>query len=270
MKSSIHLLIIVILTFCLAGCGSRGNEPVSANSDNVAEQTNAPGKVSEPEPTAPARKNMVPSKTRPAEPRQDAPYENLATRNPIPEDRPEAAPRAPAMETIPSGTAVTVVLNQGIGTDNNQEGDTFTADLAETLTINGKVLADKGALVAGRVRTIEEPGKVKGRARMELELTELRVGGRSYNLDTEPFIAVAPDNKDRDAAIIAGGAGAGAIIGAATKGKKGAAIGAIIGGGSGTTAVLMTRGKDIHLDPEAKVNFVLKDSVRLPAVRPAS
>jgi hypothetical protein len=171
------------------------------------------------------------------------------------------------MAKVPAGTAFTIVLNQGLGTDNNKEGDTFTGNLAAPMTVDGRVVAEKGADVTGRVSKIEEPGKVKGRARMELELTRIRAGGRNYSLETEPFIAVAPDSKERDAAIIAGGAGAGAVIGGITKGKKGAAIGAVIGGGTGTTAVLMTRGKDIHLDPEAKVNFVLEDDLSLPVAR---
>ena len=139
----------------------------------------------------------------------------------------------------------------------------------ENLTIDGRVVAERGAGVTGRVTRVDDPGKVKGRARLELELTGIKTD-KTYKLDTEPFIAVAPDNKDRDAAIIAGGAGVGAIIGGIASGGKGAAIGAIIGGGSGTTAVLMTKGQNIHLDAEAKVNFVLKDQVSLPVIRTAS
>jgi hypothetical protein len=45
------------------------------------------------------------------------------------------------------------------------------------------------------------------------------------------------------ALIIGGSAGAGAGIGAVTKGKKGAAVGAVIGGVAGTVYDLMTRNK---------------------------
>jgi hypothetical protein len=173
------------------------------------------------------------------------------------------------MVTIPSGTAVTVVLGEALATDTTKEGDTFVATLAAPLTIDGRVVAERGADVTGRVTKVDDPGKVKGRARMELELTSIKAD-KAYKLDTEPFIAVAPDNKDRDAAIIAGGAGVGAIIGGIAKGGKGAAIGAIIGGGSGTTAVLMTKGQNIRLEPETKVNFVLKESLSLPVIRSAS
>jgi hypothetical protein len=171
------------------------------------------------------------------------------------------------MTTVPEGTKLTVILIDPVSTETSEEGDTFTASLAESIMVDGRMVAEKGTRVQGRVERVEEPGKVKGRAALELTLTGIRDGARIIDLSTEPFTAVAEDNKDRDAGIIAGGAGVGATIGAIAGGKKGAAIGAVIGGGSGTTAVLVTRGEHIRLDSEAKVNFVLDDSVRLPVIR---
>jgi hypothetical protein len=172
-----------------------------------------------------------------------------------------------AKVSVPSGTAFSVVLLDPISTDTNQQGDAFTATLYAPLVVDGKVLAEKGDRVKGTIKNIEEAGKVKGRARLELVLNEITVKNRNYRVSTEPFIAVAEDSKDRDAGLIAGGAGVGAAIGAIAGGKKGAALGAIIGGGSGTTAVLMTKGKPIKLDAETKVNFVLSDDVSLPVIR---
>jgi hypothetical protein len=172
-----------------------------------------------------------------------------------------------AKVSVPSGTAFSVVLLDPISTDTNQEGDTFTATLYAPMVVDGKVVAEKGDRVKGTIKNVEEAGKVKGRARLELVLNEITVKNRNYRVSTEPFIAVAEDSKDRDAGLIAGGAGVGAAIGAIAGGKKGAALGAIIGGGSGTTAVLMTKGKPIKLDPETKVNFVLSDDVSLPVIR---
>ena len=88
-----------------------------------------------------------------------------------------------------------------------------------------------------------------------------------YKLSTEPFIAVGGSSTDRDAGMIAGGGGVGAVIGAIAGGGKGAAIGAIIGGGTGTTAILLTKGKQLKLEPETKINFVLSKDVDLPVIR---
>jgi hypothetical protein len=172
--------------------------------------------------------------------------------------------------TVPEGTRITVTLIDSLSTETNQEGDIFTASLTEPITLNGKVVAEKGTDVQGRIESVEEPGRVKGRASLELKLTGIRNGSRFVEFSTEPFTAVAEDNKDRDAGIIAGGAGVGAIIGAIAGGKKGAPIGAVIGGGSGTTAVLVTRGNHIRLDPETRVNFVLDEPVQLTVIRSAT
>ena len=162
--------------------------------------------------------------------------------------------------------ALTVTLAEPLSTDANKEGDKFSAHLTQPIVVNGKVVADKGDLVTGHVNKLEEPGRVKGRARLELVLDQITTSHKTYNLSTEPFIVVAGSNKDRDAAIIAGGAGVGAIIGAVT-GGKGAALGAITGGGSGTTAVLLTKGDQLKLEPETRVNFVLAKDIDLPVIR---
>jgi hypothetical protein len=132
---------------------------------------------------------------------------------------------------------------------------------------HGKVVADKGDRVTGHLAKLEDPGRVKGRARLELVLDEIRTSKNTYKISTEPFVAVAEDTHGRDAAEIGGGAAVGAAIGAIAGGKKGAAIGAVIGGGTGTTAVLVTKGKHLKLEPETKVNFVLKRDVDLPVIR---
>ena len=188
------------------------------------------------------------------------------------EDRPANAdrvPRAPAveMQTIPAGTSLTVTMSDEVSTSSSKEGDTFHAALTDAWIVDGRVVAERGDHVVGRVDDIVTPGKVKGRAQLTLVLTELATNDRRYKIKTEPFVAIAVDNKERDAAIIAGGAGVGAAIGAITGGKKGAAIGAILGGGGGTAAVLTTPGKSMKIEPETKVNFVLDNDVRLPVVR---
>jgi hypothetical protein len=173
------------------------------------------------------------------------------------------------MHTVAAGTPLTIVMGGLISTATSKDGDTFEGTLAEDWSVDGRIVAERGDTVTGRVQDVMQPGKVKGRAQLTLTLTEIFAGNRGYRISTEPFVAIAVDNKERDAAIIAGGAGIGAAIGAITGGKKGAAIGAIIGGGGGTATVLATPGQDMKIEPETKVNFVLDDAVRLPVLRRA-
>lgn len=171
------------------------------------------------------------------------------------------------MYTVPAGTPLTIVIGSLVSTATSKDGDTFEGMLSEDWLVDGKLVAERGDTVTGRVQDVMQPGKVKGKAQLTLVLTEIFAKNRGYKISSEPFVAIAVDNKERDAAIIAGGAGIGAAIGAITGGKKGAAIGAIIGGGGGTATVLATPGNDMKIEPETKINFVLDKSVRLPVIR---
>jgi hypothetical protein len=72
-------------------------------------------------------------------------------------------------------------------------------------------------------------------------------GSSGYRMQTQPWVAVAPATKKKDALTIGIPAAGGAAVGALVDGKKGAAIGAAAGGGAGTAAVLSTRGKDVRI-----------------------
>jgi hypothetical protein len=87
------------------------------------------------------------------------------------------------------------------------------------------------------------------------------VGQKSYSITTDPFSAQAGAETKQNALKVGGGAAIGAIIGAIAGGKKGAATGAAVGGGAGTAAVLATRGQQLKIESEQKVNFVLRKDV---------
>jgi outer membrane lipoprotein SlyB len=88
------------------------------------------------------------------------------------------------------------------------------------------------------------------------------VRGRTQRLDTTEIEATAADSHERDAAVIGGGAAAGAIVGAISGGGKGAKKGAIIGGVAGTGAVLATKGKEVELPAGSRWTVRVKDSVK--------
>jgi hypothetical protein len=275
-------LIRMPLLFLLLGLGSCGRDnppdaapappnPAPAANDESVEapkspETAAPQKpASKPAPTSPRRVD-TPSPSQPPKPTTNS---EVVSNTRVEAESVDRAPQAPAVatRTIPAGTSLTVVMSDEVSTATSREGDTFHAALAEPWIVDGRVVAEEGDKTVGRVEEVVNPGRVKGRAQLKLVLTELSTGDRRYKIKTEPFVAIAVDNKERDAAIIAGGAGVGAAIGAITGGKKGAAIGAIIGGGGGTATVLATPGQSMKIEPETKVNFVLDNDIRLPVIR---
>jgi hypothetical protein len=164
---------------------------------------------------------------------------------------------------IPSGTVLKVSLIDALDSDTSSPGDRFLASLAESVVVNGATLLPKGTKVRGRVIDADGSGRVKGRAAIRLALTDIMHGDSMVAIMTETFAATADSTQTRDAEIIAGGAGVGAVIGAITGGKTGAGIGAVTGGGAGTGVVLATKGKEIHYGPETRLNFTLTNSVEL-------
>ena len=164
---------------------------------------------------------------------------------------------------LPSGTVLRLALNDTLDTKQTSAGDHFTGNLADALVVNGTTLLPEGTLFHGRVIDAQGSGKVKGRASIRLELTDLVQNNRTVAITTDTFSATADPTHGRDAGIVAGGAGVGAVIGAIAGGKKGAGIGAITGGGAGTGVVLATKGNEIHYGPETHLNFTLTNSVKL-------
>ena len=162
--------------------------------------------------------------------------------------------------TLPAETRIAVRLIDSVSTETNKAGDTFLASLAEPLMVNGVTLFAKDTSVAGKVLSVEEPGRVSGVASISLQLTEIQPRkGSPLPLETQPFSETAKAEKKKDAAIIGAGTGIGAAIGAIAGGGKGAAIGAIAGGGSSSGYVLATKGKQLKYPSETLMTFKLAE-----------
>ena len=164
---------------------------------------------------------------------------------------------------LEEGTPLVMALETTVSTASAKPGDIVMARLLEPVRRGEKVLVPEGAEVRGKVTTAVRPGKVKGRARLVVDFERLTVDGRAHEIAASAIDITAGDSKKRDAALIGGGAGAGAIIGGIADGGKGAAIGGLIGGAAGTGAVLTTRGKDVVLRAGSQVKVKLSQELRL-------
>jgi hypothetical protein len=161
---------------------------------------------------------------------------------------------------VPAGTPLSVVLIDPLGSEISQPGDTFLASLAEPLSVNGSVVFTKGTTVQGRVRAVEDSGRIQGRAHIELELNEIRADGRTASISTKPFSETAQSNTGRDVAIGAAGGTAGAVIGGLAGGKTGA----VIGGAAGAAgSVMATKGEELFYPTESHFTFTLSQGVEV-------
>ncbi len=165
--------------------------------------------------------------------------------------------------TVPAGTVLTVKLGQAVGSKVSTSGDTFTATVAEPVSIEGKVVIPEGSEATGTVVEAVPRGRFKGAAKLQLVLDSVSVGGNNYKLETASVTRTMKGKGKRTAGFIGGGAAAGAIIGAIAGGGKGAAIGALAGGGAGTAGAAFTGNKDITFPAESALSFSLLQPVEI-------
>jgi hypothetical protein len=167
-----------------------------------------------------------------------------------------AAPK-PRPIVVPADTSISVVLDQLVGSKTSRTGETFTATVEALVEVDGKVAIPKGAHTAGIVKNAKAAGHFKGGAVLELALTSVTLGDKEYEIETSAPLVTTKGKGKRTAAMVGGGAGGGAAIGAVASGGKGAAIGALIGAAAGTGGAGLTGNRDITLPAETALSFKL-------------
>ncbi len=168
----------------------------------------------------------------------------------------EAAPR-PRPLVVPADTAISVVLDEPLGSKTSTTGQTFTATVQVPVEIDGRVAIPKRARVTGVVKDAKAAGRFKGGAVLALELTSVTVNEKEHEIQTTAHTVTSTGKGKRTAAMVGGGAGGGAAIGAVAGGGKGAAIGALIGAAAGTGGAGLTGNRDITLPAETALSFKL-------------
>lgn len=242
-------IAIASLSLILGGCTKTGSSsssstpPATAGGSNAANAPNAgsaaPPGASDSNPAASAS-NAAP--TAPAAP---------------------AVPEAPPPIRVPSGTVLTVTLDQSVSTKDSQAGDRFLASLAEPVTVEGRTVLPAGTGASGTITLADSAGRVKGGAALALTLDSITLQGKKYSVETNSFEEAGKGRGKRTAIGAGGGAAFGAIIGALAGGGKGAAIGAVAGGGAGTAGTAFTGKRDFSIPAETRLHFKLVKPLRV-------
>jgi hypothetical protein len=156
---------------------------------------------------------------------------------------------------VPTGTAITVRVDQALGSKSSKTGDTFTATVANPVSVNGKVVIPAQSSATGTVVKAQAKGKVKGEAVLQLALTQITINGRNYPIATNMSSSTEKGKGKRTAVTTGGGAAIGALAG----GGKGA----VIGGAVGFVGGALTGNKQIEIPAESALSFQLTKSLTL-------
>ncbi len=139
---------------------------------------------------------------------------------------------------VPAGTVIPVRLTSRVSTKNSKDGDGIYGKTTFPITVNNKIVIPEGSFVRGRITELKRPGRVKGKGEITLNFQTLVLpNGITIPLYTS----------------LRGAGGAGERGG----GGKGAAVGGVGGAAVGTAAVLLSRGKDLVLEPGTTIEIVL-------------
>jgi hypothetical protein len=170
--------------------------------------------------------------------------------------------RAQRKVKVPAGTQLLVRMIDTVDSSKNAVGSRFAAVLETNLEVDGIVVAPAGTKVYGRLAQAKQAGRMAGKSELELELTEVVIGGTAYPIFSSDYQAKGKSSGGRSAKRVLGGAGLGAIIG----GIAGSAgMGAAIGAAAGTTAALVQKGQKVSVPSETLLEFRLEQPAYLPA-----
>ncbi len=178
-----------------------------------------------------------------------------------------------ASYTIPAGTVLNCRLSQTLTTKLNNQGQAFTASIAEPLMINGQEAIPIGTTVRGRISSLDRPGRIKGVGRMMLSPETLSLpNGRTFTLKAvllhaygapgaqvvgSEGLVKGPDAHRGDLLEIGIGTGGGTFLGTLVGGLHGGFVGGLIGGSVALADRLRRRGPDLALPTGTELKFQL-------------
>ena len=180
-------------------------------------------------------------------------------------------PPQPRQVQVPAGATVTIRMIDGVDSSVNHAGEIFHASLDAPVVVDNQVIVSKGADVYVRLVSASSAGKFTGKSELHLELVKLEFQGRSYPLVSSTYSLSGDSRGKNTAAKVGGGAVLGTLIGAIAGGGKGAAIGAGVGAAGGGVYQGVTKGKEVRIPSETKLDFQLDQPVTVTVMpRPAS
>src|SRR3989454_5664673 len=171
---------------------------------------------------------------------------------------PAPPPPQPVTVTVPANSIVTIRTIDAIDSSTNHAGEVFKASLDAPIVVDSRVIVPAGEDGYLKLVGANSTGPLPGGSEFRLDLASIVFQGKTYNVVSSDVKQTGASRGKRSAATIGGGAALGALIGAVAGGGKGAAIGAAVGGGAGTGVQVLTKGQQVKIPSETRLDFTLQ------------
>ena len=169
------------------------------------------------------------------------------------------------MAALAQDIEIQAELMNGIGTGTSRKGDLISARVIAPTALQGDILD-------GKVNDSKAGGKIGGRSVLSFSFETLRHGGQVIPLSAQVRSMANSKgqlNTDEEGRVVrgssgnvgkvAGGTGAGALIGGLARGGRGAAIGAVAGAVASIVLIeVAAEGPSIRLDAGSRVTLLAK------------
>ena len=184
--------------------------------------------------------------------------------------------------TVPEGTIIPIVITAYLNTKSSKAGDIVYAATVYPIWIQQRLVIPKGSEIRGTLTDVVRPGRIKGKGKLVIRFDDILLpngvkhdliatfrsihGPGDEQLDRDSESVGTGSSKGEDVGTIAGTAAAGLSIGTivgAVSGRTGTgmAIGAGAGAAAGVAQVLLTRGKDLVVEPGTQFDLELMRSM---------
>jgi hypothetical protein len=155
---------------------------------------------------------------------------------------------------VPAGAEMSVRIEQPLSSASEQPEDTFRASVDRPVRVAGRVAIPAGTELRGIVRDSQPADRLRRGGRLSLDFDALYLGDARIDLRTR--VLALDDENGKEETVRKAGLGAiiGGAVGGLLKGRTGALVGVLAGGG----VVMAERGEDVDI-PEGTVLRVRLD-----------
>lgn len=264
----LNLPLIALGALALAACGNQtppaASTDAGVSADDVAakraELEQLEAQLAEQQQPAPA-----PAPAAPAPAPAPKPATSTASSKPATSTAKPAQPAASQNVTVPAGTELPVALIGALSSKSAKEGQTVQARVLSNVTVDGRTVIPAGITVAGSVvKVVSGSNKVGGTPTLLLGFDRIELANGKDVPITGTFETKGKSDNVRDAAKIAGGAAAGALLAdQVSKKDRNKVIGGIIGAAAGAVAAKET-GTEVTIADGTEFTLVLSEAVEIP------